>query len=86
MSRRHEDAEHEPENPRDEEFAPVLRGADAEGRTVPEERRDEERSGTGVPGAASDHPDTLPPDASGVREAERADESRPARRRRSRHP
>ncbi|MFB4319091.1 hypothetical protein [Actinomadura sp. 21ATH] len=32
-------------------------------------------SGTGVPGVRSDHPDTLPPDEEGVREAERTDDS-----------
>lgn len=33
------------------------------------------RSGTGVPGVRSDHPDTLPPDDEGVREAERTDDT-----------
>lgn len=81
MGKRREDAGHEPEHPSDEEFAPVVRGADAEGKTRPEERGDAERSGTGVPGVRSDHPDSLPPDDAGKREAERADETRPNRRR-----
>lgn len=85
MSERREDtsggdAGHEPQRPRDERFAPVLRGDDAEGRTRPEHRDGGDRSGTGVPGTRCDHPDALPPDTAGVRQAERADETRPGRR------
>ncbi|MEW2352241.1 hypothetical protein [Spirillospora sp. NPDC029432] len=32
-------------------------------------------SGTGVPGVRSGHPDSLPPDEEGVREAERTDDT-----------
>lgn len=80
MGNGRENLGHEPEDPHDEDFAPLLRGGDAEGRTGPEHRDDGERSGTGVPGTRPDHPDTLPPDTAGVRKAERADETRPGRR------
>ncbi|QKG20752.1 hypothetical protein [Actinomadura verrucosospora] len=77
-----EDAGHEPETTHDRDFAPVNRGADARGRTVPgaqapDEGADEdELSGTGTPGVRRGHPDALPPDEEGVREAERTDDSR----------
>ncbi|MBO2462411.1 hypothetical protein [Actinomadura violacea] len=73
-----EDSGHEPETTHDRDFAPVNRGADARGRTqppapVPDE---DEVSGTGTPGVRHGHPDALPPDEAGVREAERTDDSR----------
>lgn len=68
------DPGHEPEETHDERYAPVVRGADARGRTT-EEPEDEE-TGTGVPGERTTHPDALPPDSEGVAEAERHDASR----------
>ncbi|MEU5991768.1 hypothetical protein ABZ806_22570 [Spirillospora sp. NPDC047418] len=68
-----EDLGHEPEETHDREFAPVTHRSDARGRTVPD---GEETSGTGTPGVRYEHPDTLPPDEAGVREAERGDDSR----------
>jgi len=66
----------EPAEPNDEKFAPVLRGADARGRTTDEEHPS---TGTGVPGKRTRHPAALPPDTTGVREAERRDATRPQR-------
>ncbi|MFB4295811.1 hypothetical protein [Actinomadura sp. NTSP31] len=87
-----EDAGHEPETTHDRGFAPVNQGSDARGRTVqgtpvpasvpgeePAERdarQEDAISGTGTPGVRSGHPDALPPDEAGVREAERTDDSR----------
>jgi hypothetical protein len=75
-----EELGHEPDETHDRRFAPVTRGSDAEGHTTPldDEKRDRqgERSGTGVPGAEGDHPDELPPDEEGVRQAEQQDDSR----------
>jgi hypothetical protein len=73
------DLGHEPEETNDRRFAPVTRGADAEGRTVGEEgqaRQEDEVSGTGVPGVDTGQPDALPPDDEGVRRAEEQDDSR----------
>jgi hypothetical protein len=75
-----EDLGHEPEQTHDKRFAPVTRDEDARGRTVPRDedraRREDEVSGTGVPGVRRDDDDTLPPDEEGVRAAERGDASR----------
>ncbi|TDD78048.1 hypothetical protein [Actinomadura rubrisoli] len=98
-----DDPGHEPEQTHDRDFAPVNRGSDARGRTVPgtsvpvsvpgedadaqgpgssvpgEEgmgRQEDEISGTGAPGVEVGHPDALPPDEDGVRDAERHDDSR----------
>lgn len=67
---------HEPAETHDKEFAPVTRGGDARGRTVPGERGGEDVSGTGVPGVDSGRADAFPPDEEGVREAERHDDTR----------
>jgi hypothetical protein len=84
----HENLGHEPAETHDKEFAPVTRGADARGRTVPPEggpvppeeqgpaRQEDEVSGTGVPGVDVGQSDALPPDEEGVRRAERHDASR----------
>jgi hypothetical protein len=87
-----EDSGHEPETTHDRDFAPVNQGSDARGRTVPgapapasvpgedpaerDARSGEEISGTGTPGVGRGHPDALPADEEGVREAERGDDSR----------
>jgi hypothetical protein len=83
-----EDLGYEPEQSHDREFAPVTRGSDARGRTVPangapvvpgEEgmaRQEDETSGTGVPGVDVGQADALPPKEEGVRQAERQDDSR----------
>jgi hypothetical protein len=76
-----DDLGHEPEETHDRRFAPVTRGADARGRTVPPEeegmaRQEDEAGGTGVPGVDVGHPDALPPDEEGVRWAEEHDDSR----------
>lgn len=87
-----EDSGHEPETTHDRDFAPVNQGSDARGRTVPgaaspasvpgeepadrDALREDEISGTGTPGVRHGHPDALPPDEAGVREAERTDDSR----------
>lgn len=73
------DTGHEPAETHDEEFAPVVRDADARGRTVREEPPEEESTGTGVPGRRTTHPAALPPDSKGVEEAEQGDASRPRR-------
>jgi hypothetical protein len=84
----HEEPGDEPQETHDRAFAPVTRDADARGRTVsadgtpvpPEEegmsRQEDEPSGTGVPGVDVGHPDALPPDDEGVREAEDRDATR----------
>ncbi|REE95188.1 hypothetical protein [Thermomonospora umbrina] len=77
MSER-DDVGHAPAEPHDRRFAPVNRGSDARGGTVPEVEREKEAegvSGTGVPGVDG-APDSLPPTEEGVREAERGDDSR----------
>lgn len=76
-----EDLGHEPDETHDRDFAPVTRGSDARGRTVPPEdermaRQEDEASGTGVPGVDVGQPDALPPDEEGVRRAEEQDDSR----------
>lgn len=68
-----EDLGHEPDETHDREFAPVNRGGNARGRTLPDGH---DTSGTGTPGVRREHPDTLPPDEEGVEEAERHDDSR----------
>ncbi|MDX6743976.1 hypothetical protein [Actinocorallia sp. A-T 12471] len=57
-------------------FAPVTRGGDARGRTIPAERDKPGISGTGVPGVTRPAPNTGRADESGVRDAERHDDSR----------
>lgn len=85
-----EDLGHAPETTHDRDFAPINQGSDARGRTdpaasvplhvpgeTPEDRSpDVPRSGTGVPHITKLHPDTLPPDEEGVREAESHDDTR----------
>ena len=65
---------HEPDETHDEAYAPVVRDADARGRTT--EEPPEEKTGTGVPGRRTTHPDAIPPDTEGVADAERHDASR----------
>ncbi|MCD0451700.1 hypothetical protein LO762_21235 [Actinocorallia sp. API 0066] len=65
-----------PEVTRDRFFAPVTRGADARGRTVPAERDKPGVSGTGVPGVTRPSPDAGSADEAGVRAAEEHDASR----------
>ncbi|MCW2898469.1 MAG: hypothetical protein JWO67_734 [Streptosporangiaceae bacterium] len=84
----HEDLGHEPTETHDRDFAPVTRGSDARGRTVPADdtpvppeeegmaRQEDEVSGTGVAGVDAGQADALPPDEEGVRRAERYDDSR----------
>jgi hypothetical protein len=92
MSDNSENLGHEPEETDDKRFAPVTRGGDARGRSVPGEdtgpaedtiageegmaRQEDEAGGTGVPGVDVGRPDALPPDDEGVRAAERGDASR----------
>lgn len=76
-----QDLGHEPEETHDRRFAPVTRGSDARGRTVPPEeegmvRQEDEASGTGVPGVDVGQADALSPDEEGVRRAEEQDDSR----------
>lgn len=68
------DLGHEPAETHDKRFAPVTKGADARGRTVPD--GDEDVSGTGVPGVDTGKSEALPPDEEGVEHAERTDPSR----------
>jgi hypothetical protein len=70
-----DDLGHEPEETHDKDFAPVTRGGDARGRTVPSSEQ-ENVSGTGVPGVRKPHPDSGPPDEEGVRQAEEDDATR----------
>jgi hypothetical protein len=76
-----QDLGHEPEETHDRRFAPVTRGSDARGRTVPPEeegmaRQEDGASGTGVPGVDVGQADALTPDEEGVRRAEEQDDSR----------
>ncbi|WP_106399022.1 hypothetical protein [Actinocorallia populi] len=76
---KYDDLGHEPEETHDREFAPVNRGSDARGRTVPPVTQNEgavPRSGTGVPGESAEQQYSLPPDEEGVREAEEQDATR----------
>jgi hypothetical protein len=76
------DLGHEPEETHDKEFAPVNRGSDARGRTLPaedaasQEKREMTRSGTGVPGVANLDPESLPANEWGVEAAEEQDATR----------
>jgi len=71
-----EDLGHEPEQTHDKDFAPVTRGSDARGRTLPTAEDEPDVSGTGVPGVSKPAPHTGPADEQGVRQAERDDASR----------
>ncbi len=76
---KYDDKGHEAQKEHDRKFAPVNRGSDARGRTVPPVTENEgaiPRSGTGVPGERNDQKYSLPADEEGVREAERQDASR----------
>ena len=71
-----DDLGHEPGETHDKDFAPVNRGADARGRTVPSSDDRVDVSGTGVPGVRKPHPDSGAPDEEGVRQAEEHDATR----------
>ncbi len=75
---KYDDLGHEPEETHDRKFAPVNKGSDERGRTVPSAENEGPvlRSGTGVPGVRNAHPDSLPADESGVRESEEQDATR----------
>ncbi|ROO86392.1 hypothetical protein EDD29_3957 [Actinocorallia herbida] len=66
----------EPEETHDKFFAPVTRGGDARGRTIPSERDKPGVSGTGVRGVTKPAPDSGTADEAGVRAAEKHDASR----------
>ncbi|MFC0039965.1 hypothetical protein [Actinomadura rayongensis] len=81
MSER-DDPGHAPRETDDECYAPVTRGSDWRGRTVPGAGTPG-TSGTGVPGVATEWADarddwraSLRPDEEGVERAEREDDSR----------
>jgi hypothetical protein len=59
----------------DREFAPVLRDEEEPAAADADRAAGRPVSGTGVAGVSADHPDTLPPTAEGVREAERSDDT-----------